>query len=534
LKEIPRADDDLVSRAEKTNYLLTQEKSGDLSAEDIASGYWNNDFLRTIFPLRFSNPALREQNHFASNKGVRLYGKNAIVMLHPLAPKLLGEGASFDRSPGFDRAPAFDFVLNEAFDGIRVMAPWWNKGAKLPFEFMFRKALDSKGSPRMNDARWLLQNGFDELQVYYAMDRFLEAMRFLGFQDPELSTRPFTAFLFNPDIEYKDNAYYDSDTINFSTYSKGSVNMARDNTTIWHELGHGVMDRVMGPHINAIEGYGLWEGIADLWAEIILTHEVGTKSFRKRDAMRIVNNMWLYNANESHDDGESYGGAMFDLLKRMMNRFGAKDGLRRTSDLVLETMRLTRDHEEMTPVEWFEHMKYADVIDSPSSVANRRPGEALSEINAALEGRNYALGSIPAKFLLAGKSGEITEDSEGSRNHAVDGIVGQASSHEILIGAENGSVRAFTFPVRVEVSYRGGPLQGAIHWIGEDDGVKSFLLQKSGEKVVIPIATDGVCDASNTADGGCKDFVYVKLFNSNDRSGKPIGKKRFYIELKNH
>jgi len=72
----------------------------------------------------------------------------------------------------------------------------------------------------------------------------------MGFTDPELSTRPFHAFLFNPDISYRDNAFYTDDTINFTTYSPAEPNMARDNSTIWHELGHGVMDRLMGDEIQ--------------------------------------------------------------------------------------------------------------------------------------------------------------------------------------------------------------------------------------------------------------------------------------------
>ena len=58
-------------------------------------------------------------------------------------------------------------------------------------------------------------------------------------------------------MESKDNAFYDSDTINFATYSPQELNMARDNTTIWHELGHGVMDRLMGTRLNLADTGGL-------------------------------------------------------------------------------------------------------------------------------------------------------------------------------------------------------------------------------------------------------------------------------------
>src|SRR5690606_17309884 len=64
-----------------------------------------------------------------------------------------------------------------------------------------------------------INNGFDEVQVYYGINQLFDSLKPMGFVDPDLSTRPFHAFLFDPDIASKDNAYYDADTINFTTYS---------------------------------------------------------------------------------------------------------------------------------------------------------------------------------------------------------------------------------------------------------------------------------------------------------------------------
>src|SRR3954468_9296015 len=98
----------------------------------------------------------------------------------------------------------------------------------------------------------------------------MESLHNMGFSDPELSTRPFNAFLYDPDISMRDNAYYTDDTINFTTYSPTAVNAARNNNTIWHELGHGVMDRLMGDFITLADTGGLSEGMADFVAQLVL------------------------------------------------------------------------------------------------------------------------------------------------------------------------------------------------------------------------------------------------------------------------
>jgi hypothetical protein len=64
-----------------------------------------------------------------------------------------------------------------------------------------------------------INDGFDELQVYWAINQMFDSLRPMGFTDPELSTRRFNGFLYDPDISMKDNAYYTDDTINFTTHA---------------------------------------------------------------------------------------------------------------------------------------------------------------------------------------------------------------------------------------------------------------------------------------------------------------------------
>jgi hypothetical protein len=525
ISTIPSVDPVLVAQSKLSYYLAEDQKIGPLTPDQIAAGFWSYDFLETIYPLRFLREGLFEDNNFSSSTGMRLFGKNAIVMLHPYAPRLLKNQETFVAAPSFIPIPQYNDM------SLRVAAALWNRGAHSEEELVSRVALDELGSPRMDDAPWLLKNGFDELQVYYAIDSFMESMRGLGLQDPDLSTRPFTAFLFDPDVENRDNAFCTGDAIFFSTYSANSVNFARDNTTIWHELGHGLMDRLMGKYVDAIEGYGLWEGIADFVSEMMITHEAGRTKFMNRDTMRIINNMWLYNSNENHDDGESYGGVMYDLLQLVMDRYGVEQGLLRTADLVLETMRLTRDLEELTPTEWFEHMKYADSIVRVSVVPGRVPGELQHEIVSALAGRNYAVGVKPARFRIQYKGVELDDRGEGSRGTPVVVSLGKSESFDVVVAVEDGDLRRFSYPITVEVQFRSGPLQGAIRWRDEEKGSQRYTLRSEHDRIALPIALDGACDDINTGASGCKDFVYVKLFNGPDAVGNPIAKKRFYVEL---
>src|SRR5205807_5683259 len=144
--------------------------------------------------------------------------------------------------------------------------------------------------------------------------RLFASLQPRGFKDPELSTRPFHAYLYDPDVAMRDNAYYTADTINFTTYSPKELNYARDNTTIWHELGHGIMDRLMGDFIQLADTGGLSEGMADFVAAMVISDVTDNVPFPGYRDFRIVNKTAFFVANEVHDDGEAYGGAMKDFL----------------------------------------------------------------------------------------------------------------------------------------------------------------------------------------------------------------------------
>jgi len=75
------------------------------------------------------------------------------------------------------------------------------RSARSPPHFL-RRRVQSRGPPLPNhDPVGYINDGYDEVQVYWSIDTLFESLHAMGFEDPELSTRPFNAFLYDPDIE---------------------------------------------------------------------------------------------------------------------------------------------------------------------------------------------------------------------------------------------------------------------------------------------------------------------------------------------
>src|SRR5262249_2719 len=86
-----------------------------------------------------------------------------------------------------------------------------------------------------------------------------------------------------------------------------------------------------------------------------------------------------------------------------------------------------------------------------------------------------------------------------------------------------------TFPLQVKVFLEGGPLQGAIHWKGEESKSIDFTLQSESDVVSVPLTISGKCDFVNREDGTCVDFAYLQVWPTGFT--QPIAKKRFYLRL---
>ena len=496
-----------------------------LTAQGRKQGFWSMTYIKN------RAAEIRERLSLVSNtvlseNGTRLDGRYATVNLFPSVK---------ENFKNLDFQPTLSIQLKPEW---KATSPDGSTMEMVPSTALFGRPLHSREDALNRPARRLpnhdpasyLNDGFDELQVYWAVTQLFESLRPMGFVDPELSTRRFNAFLYDPDIEYRDNAYYTDDTINFTTYSPTQQNMARDNTTIWHELGHGVMDRLMGDSIQLADTGGLSEGMADFVAQLVLNDVTGGKPFEGKEHLRIFNQTGFYLTNEVHDDGEAYGGSMNDLLIAAMTKYG-RPGLTKVTDLTLETMRLTRNHPGLTAVDWFQHMLFADSL----GASVRRPGELRDLIVKALAGRNFHLDTAPvAQFALKNGNDEILAGAPGSRQNPIRVKMAQseAKSYHMSVQLKSSTSYSFKYPISIKVVFQGGPLQGAIHWTGKEQSPVIYTLTKESDAAQFDLTASGKCDAVNRPDGSCVDYAYVQVWN-NGEAKKPVAKKRFYLRISN-
>ncbi len=500
---------------DKYNPILSQTMHGE------ALGFWSEGSIRRKVEAITSKFPLKA-NDF--DNGLLLEGKYVTVNLHP------GIKESFKD---------IDFLLKPT---VHHMLSWLNNGtgweAKPTLGFA-GKVITSPNDllkripyrhPEHNPITYI-NSGVDEAQVYYAVTVLMESLVDMGFTDKELSEKPFHAFLYDPDIGMKDNAYYYDNTINFTTYNPSSPNMARDNPTIWHEMGHAVMERIMGSYLGFADskgGYGgLSEGMADFIAQIVLEHETVGGNFPGKNDFRIINETGFYLTNEFHDEGEAYGGAMNDMLMTIISYEG-RQGLVSFTDLTLEAMRFTRNHPSLSASSWFEHMIYAD--DLGSSV--RASGKYREVILNALKARNFSFSKSfrPASMTITFDGKELTNDSPGSRENPLVHCGEEGDiNFDLKLALRSGDANFINFPVIAKVEYREGALQGAIKWEGEDQNPQSYEVKSEDELLSIPLRASLKCEVENQPDGSCKDYAYIQLFNRGSK--KPIAKKRFYLKM---
>ncbi len=491
-----------------------------------AEGYWAMSYLkRQASQLLLSVPW--QPNTFESGS-VLLSGQYATINLHPAAVEKFGGQLAF--KPGYSSQLRPDWrEVNVEGEATYEMVPTAARFGKPLLSLQEAWDRPARIDPNQNPVTYI-NDGFDEIQVYYAVNQLFDTLRPMGFLDPDLAERPFHAFLFDPDVSMRDNAYYTDDTINFTTYSPGSQNMARDNPTIWHELGHGIMDRLMGDGLELADTGGLSEGMADFLAQLVVQAVTQGQPFPGSAEFRIINRTGFFLTNEVHDDGEAYGGAMNDLLELALGKYG-RTGLTMVADAVLEGMRLCRDHPHLTAKDWFEHLLFADELGRPGV---REPGQLKSLIVAAIEGRNFSLTSLDhADFQILRKDTKEVLDSQGPGSRglpiAIELKDKETATFELSAQLVDSSHYQFKYPVQVEVAFTGGALQGAIRWENEEQGPQVHVLKSPADVAQIKLVATAQCDFSNREDGSCVDYAYLKVLNQGE--AQPVGKKRFYLRL---
>lgn len=491
------------------------------TAEGRAQGYWSFSWLNAE-ASRLAQAIPYSANDFAG-AGLTLEGRYATVSLHPLAPKAYGPLPFEPRLSdlvNFDSQEVDDGKDFEVIPTPSYRSKPWKSAEEIAAPLIER-------DPENNPARYIAA-GFDDIQVYSGITKLFDTLRPMGFIDPDLGDRPFHAILYNPDIGSRDNAFYADDSINFASYSPNGPNLARDNTTIWHELGHGVMDRLMGSELELADTGGLSEGMADFVAAMVLEGATAGADFPGKDDQRIINNTGFFLTNEAHDDGEAYGGAMKAIMDLGIDKYG-RAGLAKICDLVLEAMRLSRDHPHLTADDWFQHVRFADQL-GRSGV--RESGELASIIDEALARRNFAPESERATFSLKYDDHEVDGESIGSRGNEVPLSILPTETAQLTLKVRltDGAAVKLKYPVTIKVFYNSGPLQGAIDWVSEGQEPNEFVLNAPGEELQIPLGVNGTCDSINRRDGSCSDFAYVQVYEQ--QANMPVAKKRFYVRLK--
>jgi hypothetical protein len=501
-----------------------------------AQGFWSMTYLkREALAIRATLP--ETDNFFnpdgsaATDKGVILEGRYATINLNPDAVAKFGPQLDF--TPGVSAQMRPNWIENA--DGSSQMIP--------QSTFLGRplaSIADIVGRPARrlpdHDPATYLKDGFDEMQVYWAITTLFDDLHAMGFNDPELSTRRMNAYLYDPDITMRDNAYYTDDTINFTTYSSDQQNAARDNPTIWHELGHGVMDRLMGDMITLADTGGLSEGMADFVAIMVVNAVTQHAPFPGMDQFRIVNQTAFNLTNEVHDDGEAYGGTMRDFMESAIAAQGMP-GLHKVADLVMENMRLTRDNPALTAGGWFTHMLFADSLGRDGV---RAPNELHDLLVAALGKRNFSFDDqglatyalhADGQGLPAGGS-DIVGGQTGARDHEIKLTMKPTDTvtYHMSVTLKDGDTFKFQYPVTVAVEFKTHALQGAVHWVGEEQDPRVFTIQKAGDVLNFDLQATGQCDSINRPDGTCSDYAYVQIINNGQKL--PSAKKRFYLRIK--
>ncbi|MBY0515613.1 MAG: hypothetical protein K2P81_01805 [Bacteriovoracaceae bacterium] len=481
--------------------------------EGIKKGYWSMALLQALMQQGQKN-AVKVENGFAGPQGLVLDGRYVGVNIHPGAKKFDNEKAlAWRYSDNLQQ----DMVSLFGDVALLFQTSYRGKTYSTAEELMVRPVRDPE-----NSVLAYLKDGSDQVQVYWSVTEMMEQMHQLGFTDPEISTRKFQAFLYNPDPFYRNNAFYNRDTINFTTYTPDASNFARDNTTVWHELGHGVIDRLLG-QITLTKGEGFHEGFADFLAELVVQSSSFQRDFPGRTGQRIYNVSAFNFANEAHDDGEAYGGFMKDVLDRAIALWG-KDGLMKTAELTLEAMRFTRGHPALDEQEWVEKLLFAD---SRSSL-RRAAFQFKPLIEASLANRNFtADGKGLAEMSVKIDDTQLTRGGVGGRSTPMSRPLGVESRFKMLVSLKDGANFKFKYPLKILVA-PGGGANGPVDWVDEDLGSQAITIKSPQEVAEFNLGTTGKCDFQNVGES-CRESIFIDVYSPGET--KPRARQRVYMQL---
>lgn len=481
--------------------------------EGRAEGYWSTQSIQEMIDVATQ---VLPDHHNQMNSGAYLDGRYVQVLIH---------NDAFQKFNIQNFTPFYSTATTRSWG--RGTEGWVLKLASASYgrPFFSQADLLLRKAPyeQHRDTNVLINEGFDEMQVYWSVTKWFEVMHEAGFLDQELSTRPIQAFLFDPDIESQNNAYYNADTINFTTYTDDNINHARNLITVWHELGHGLMDRLQGS--SGFDNGGLSEGIADFAAEMVLRGYYKDHVPAAIAERRIANEIGFDLTSEGHDDGEAYGGSLKDVMDMKIASLGFA-GYLQTCDLVLDAMRLTRQSPDLSLQDWYEALALADELGKPGL---RAAHEFAPILQKAFSNRNYVY-QQPAstKMNLFYNEKEVTNSGAGSRSSPIKLSLAAGETQDFNLKLSVASTNPhYTYPLKVVVSVKEtNALQGSAKFKNEEN--QTYTIDSAKDTIEIPLTVMAGCDAINTSRNSCSDFANVQVFSA--ESKRPFAKKRFYIE----
>lgn len=132
----------------------------------------------------------------------------------------------------------------------------------------------------------------------------------------------------NTNVAGSCNAFYDGTGISLFAAGDGCANMALINDVAYHEWGHGLDDTV-GRSAGITDG-AFSEGIGDILSAYYTNSSVMAPGFLQGSTtgIRELNNTLRFpdNVGEVHQEGQTIGGAFWDLRKGLVERHGPTRG----------------------------------------------------------------------------------------------------------------------------------------------------------------------------------------------------------------
>ncbi len=175
------------------------------------------------------------------------------------------------------------------------------------------------------------------------------------------------------------NAFSDGDSINFYRASDNCENTGLLADVVYHEFGHSVHTQSIIPGVGVFNT-SLSEGISDyLAATIVNDSGMGRGFFYDDSPLRELDPSdhewrWPEDRGEVHDEGRIIGGALWDLRKGLIAKYGQTTGVQLTDRIWYESTRRAVDIPSM-------YLEALVVDDDDGNIANGTPNGC--EINAA-------------------------------------------------------------------------------------------------------------------------------------------------------